>query len=226
MQTDKDNDEFDFQKELLELLNTSPTEHDKCLISNGNLEINHINLKCGHKFNYSALFHEIKYQKTLTNNLEIQKLSQNELKCPYCRTIQKGLLPSRENYNNVIGVNWPKKYQYKAFDCAYIFLSGNKKDTSCNKKCCDKYCIGHEKIIKTREAKAVEKTKTAGKAIKKPNVNTSTSCEYVFKKGKNKGTSCGRNGLVNIGCYCSKHKKHAPANKLSVFQISPTNVII
>jgi hypothetical protein len=222
MQNKQDNSAVDFQKELMELLNTPTTTDDKCLISNINLENNHVHLNCGHKFNYSSIFHEIKYQKTFKHNLEIQKLSQNELKCPYCRTIQKGLLPSRENFNNIVGVNWPKKCQYKAFDCSYIFLSGKRKNTKCSKKCCEKYCVGHDKIIKTREAKAVEKTKTAGK----PNVNTSTQCEYVFKKGKNKGAYCGRNGVVNIGCYCSKHKKHAPANKLSAFQISPTNVII
>ena len=110
MQTPDDNTS-NFQMELLQMLNDEINESDSvCLISNQPLEENPIKLACGHKFNYDSIFNEIKSQKN-PNHLETQRLYHNELKCPYCRTVQKGLLPSRENYPNVSGVNWPKKYQ-------------------------------------------------------------------------------------------------------------------
>jgi hypothetical protein len=228
MQNTKVNIAYDFQKELLELLDSNESDEDnKCLISNVNLDIKYVKLSCGHKFNYNSIFNEIKYQKKHTHYLETQKLSQNELKCPYCRTIQKGLLPSRENFNNIVGVNWPKKHQYKAFDCVYSFLSGKKKGNKCGKKCFELYCTGHDKIIKIREAKAIEKEAIEKEAVEKINVLTGTQCQYVFKKGKNKGTSCGRNSNFLDECYCSKHRKYPEKkDKLTIFQNAPTNVII
>ena len=156
-------DTFDFQKELLQLL-IEETDNNNCvcLISNQPLEENSIKLCCGHKFNYDSIFNEIKAQKVV-NHLETQKLYNNELKCPYCRTVQKGLLPSRENYCNVNGVNWPKKYQYKANKCKYSYLSGKRKGQCCERKCFNTYCDAHAKIIAAREAKKAlkeEKNKT------------------------------------------------------------------
>ena len=48
---------------------------EKCLISDDPLEEDHITLKCGHKFNYSPIYNEIKNQKCKRNRYEIQKLS-------------------------------------------------------------------------------------------------------------------------------------------------------
>jgi hypothetical protein len=216
------NNAQNFHKELLELLNTDePDKDSKCLISNLNLDINPVKLSCGHKFNYFPIYNEIIYQKTLTHNLETQKLSKSEIKCPYCRTVQNGLLPSREHFNNIHGVNWPKKYQYKGFFCVYTFKSGKKKGHKCGRKCIEKYCDGHDKIIKTRQAK---------KSVIK---NSGNYCHYVFKRGKNKGKPHGQCKSNNN--FCSKHYKliNKPINKpidkpinLSTFQHKPTNVII
>ena len=160
MQHTEDNDSLDFQAELLMLLSQdSNIEDNLCLISNLPLEENHIELCCGHKFNYASIFNEIVNQKKTYNHLETQRLSTNEIKCPYCRTVQKGLLPSRLNYDNIHGVNWPKKYQYKANVCSYVYASGKKKGTTCGKKCFGKYCESHEKIILKREQKKLLKEK-------------------------------------------------------------------
>ena len=103
-----------FNTELLNMLCACSTEKNPenvCLISNEELEENCIKLTCSHKFNYNAIFQEIKNQKRYSN-LEVQKIRQHQIKCPYCRSVQDGLLPSREGYDNVVGVNWPKKHQY------------------------------------------------------------------------------------------------------------------
>ena len=88
-----------------------------CLISNEELEENCIKLTCSHKFNYNSIFQEIKNQKRYSN-LEVQKIKQHQIKCPYCRSVQNGLLPSREGYD-ITGVNWPKKHQYLPNSCIY-----------------------------------------------------------------------------------------------------------
>lgn len=197
-----DNLNTDFQKELYQLLSQDePDDDNLCLISNLSLEENHIELYCGHKFNYNSIFQEIKYQKQQYHNLETQKLSHSEIKCPYCRTIQKGLLPCRNNYKNLHGVNWPKKYQYKPHICSYTFLSGKKKGIPCGKKCFDKYCDGHHKIIQVREAKKVTKQNT--EII---NISPNT-CKYIFKKGKKKDIQCTCKKTDEDNFCKSHHKK-------------------
>ena len=59
---------------------------EKCLISNELLTCNYITLECNHKFNYIELFNEVVEQKT-KKMLDNSKLKLNEVKCPYCRTI-------------------------------------------------------------------------------------------------------------------------------------------
>ena len=160
MQINEDTETLDFQAELMMLLSQDSNMDDNlCLISNSPLEENHVKLCCNHKFNYASIYNEILNQKKTYNHLETQKLCTHEIKCPYCRTVQKGLLPSREGFNRIVGVNWPKKYQYKANICKYVFVSGIKKGKTCGKKCFNKYCDSHEKIILKRENKKLLKEK-------------------------------------------------------------------
>ena len=235
MQNIEDDKSLDFQTELLMLLSQdSNIEDNLCLISNLPLEENHVKLCCGHKFNYASIFNEVMNQKKTYNHLETQRLSTNELKCPYCRTVQKGLLSSREGFNRVVGVNWPKKYQYKANVCSYVFASGKKKGSTCGKKCFGKYCDSHEKIILKREQKKLlkekklleEETKKLQKIldlnmkiVKKElpasvvnMVNTiitnpqPLTCSYIFKRGKNKGKNCQCKKIYNNGLgLCKLH---------------------
>ena len=160
MQINEDTETLDFQAELMMLLSQdSKMDDNLCLISNSQLKENHVKLCCGHKFNYASIFNEILNQKKTYNHLETQKLCTHEIKCPYCRTVQKGLLPSREGFNRIVGVNWPKKYQYKANICTYVFASGKKKGQTCGKKCFNKYCESHEKTMLKRENKKLLKEK-------------------------------------------------------------------
>jgi hypothetical protein len=80
-----------------------------CLITNEPLTDLSVKLSCGHEFNYIPLYKEVITQKVVKNNLENCKLLANELKCPYCRKIQRTLLPYHESCEKtcpkVFGVN-------------------------------------------------------------------------------------------------------------------------
>ena len=189
----------DFNKKLNILLCDQDEYEDlekNCLICNNKLEEDCITLICGHKFNYSSIFNEIKNQKKQNLYYESQKLKSHQIKCPYCRTIQNGLLPYRDGYPTITYVNWPRKLQFLPNICEYIFKSGKRKGVQCDKRCCENFCSNHEKIMerkKEREAKKnitntlIYTTAIANNII----INTNNpQCQYVFKKGSKKGQSC------------------------------------
>ena len=127
--------------------------NDRCLIENEPLEENHITLECNHKFNYDAIFNEIKAQKSKNNTLEVQRLKPGELKCPYCRKIQKKLLPPREGYPKLHGINekpLPKIYGINSFlwgmtyRCHALMLTGKNKGKRCNNEGKYKFCVQHK----------------------------------------------------------------------------------
>ena len=103
---------LNFFEELSKSVN-SKEEGDKaevkevrtCLITNDVLTEHFVKMGCGHEFNYLPLYKEIKFQKTC-KNLEIFKLGLNEIKCPYCRKIQRGMLPFHESLKS----DAPKAY--------------------------------------------------------------------------------------------------------------------
>ena len=81
-----------------------------CLITNQLLTDNFVKLNCGHKFNYEPLFYDILNHKQKYNNMESSQtaLTYNEIRCPYCRTKQKGVLPYCEElaFPKINGVNY------------------------------------------------------------------------------------------------------------------------
>ena len=107
---------IDFFSELYNSLdieeNNQKIEEDNnlCLITNQPLLDKHVKLECGHKFNYIPLFNDIKNHKQKFNNLEgcNSKLKTNEIRCPYCRYKQNGVLPYYEELNiqKINGVNF------------------------------------------------------------------------------------------------------------------------
>ena len=85
-------------------------EQDMCMITHLPLTENSVKMECGHTFNYGPLFHDIFNHKTKFNVVEYRKLSYSEIRCPYCRNIQRTLLPYLDgndvNYPKVHGVNF------------------------------------------------------------------------------------------------------------------------
>lgn len=125
---------IDFYSELYKSLDDNDVNHDNddtniCLISDQPLVEYFVQLQCGHKFNYAPLFLDIKNHKQKFNGLEgtTSKLHGDEIRCPYCRNKQKGVLPYYEELGlpKVHGVNYVNdhllnssstgKYQYCEF---------------------------------------------------------------------------------------------------------------
>ena len=152
----------DFNKQLYMMMAQEKEVIDNenenvCLITNNKLTDNFVKLCCNHKFNYEAIFNEVKKQKVKYNHLEVTRLKKHQIKCPYCRTIQNGLLPLVEGFEKIRYVNYPEALQHLPNKCTYIFASGKKKGQFCGKSCSKKYCTTHEKIMLKREQKLLEK---------------------------------------------------------------------
>ena len=132
-------------------------DNNICLITNELLTDKFVKLECGHKFNYMPLFNDIKNHKQKFNNMEgcNTKLKTNEIRCPYCRYKQNGVLPYYEELNirKINGVNfydpslnitsnnnWPK--------CKY--LTPNLKynpDANYTTEVATKYCNKNSKFF-------------------------------------------------------------------------------
>jgi len=129
---------IDFFKELqsFDLLNDVT---DSCLISGMQLDNeNSIALECGHTFNYVPLYNDVLTSKT-QNGLDIRKLGVNEVRCPYCRHIQKNLLPFKVKMRlkRVHGVNWINVD--KCFNDIPNINISLRYDSKCQHlQCCDK----------------------------------------------------------------------------------------
>tara|TARA_Y100000590_G_scaffold464086_1_gene632568 strand:- start:1019 stop:1591 length:573 start_codon:yes stop_codon:yes gene_type:complete len=174
----------DFYHKLAIALCTKDSDDELCLISNTPLKPDYIKLECGHKFNYISLFKEISRQKNPSfNHSEIQKLKKNQIKCPYCRHIQNGLLPFYSKIcEKKLYVNWPPKYIYKPNLCIAILKSGKRKGEKCTKKCYGDKCPLH---IHCKEKR---------------------TCIAILKSGKRKGEKC-NNKIKGDGSFCRKHVK-------------------
>ena len=133
---------------------------DECPICYEKLDETAIKLNCGHKFHYNCILNSYK-MATIKNNIKLFR------KCPYCRNIQNSILPRREGYPLIYGINSPMKYIMYTNKCSHIFKKGVKKGQICNSGCEGLYCIKHQKI------NVIENT-----------------CKYVFKRGVKKGELC------------------------------------
>ena len=161
----------DFNKKLLEAFcEEEEDDENVCLISGEKLHDNHIKLICGHKFNYKSIYCEIINQKKYSN-LETQNLKKYQIKCPYCRNVQNGVLPLYDNSVKVNGVNWPPAKVAKNNKCSVILKSGKRKGEKCGRACFGEKCTFHNKS-----------KKVAADAI---------TCIAIVKSGKRKGLICG-----------------------------------
>jgi len=182
--------EVDFFKELLQTEDNKDLENNVtsvndnnnniCLITCEPLTDNFVVMNCGHKFNYVPLYKDIYNHKKKYNRMESggQQSKINEIRCPYCRNIQKGVLPYYEELEleKVHGVNTlihetkgnPNcdtiLNNYKK--CGFILnnenvnenvkpilcntICGNIKQSDTNEKW---YCVKHKKIMIAKEKK-------------------------------------------------------------------------
>jgi hypothetical protein len=102
----------DFFTELNHSLHTDTETNavDHCLITYLPLTDKFVTLQCGHKFNYAPLFNDLYAYKKKMNQLEMShdRLLIHEIRCPYCRAKQSGVLPFYEELSHAKtnGVNW------------------------------------------------------------------------------------------------------------------------
>ncbi len=135
---------MNYLNSLIEIeLNKTLEQNEICLISREKLVDPIITLDCGHKYNYISIYQEL-LQKKKKNSLEAS-LNSNQIKCPYCRKINNGLIPYFEmkDVKKVYGINHPKKYIKLNNKCDWIFKTGQKKNACCNKPCYYKQCNTH-----------------------------------------------------------------------------------
>jgi len=228
-------------------LNIEDKSVEKCLISDEVLRKDHITLKCGHKFNYVPLFKEVVFQKcsmlpknvsskvvtmyikntpqsnistviyNSSYNLETTKVSYNEIKCPYCRTITPNILPyyPYPDVSRIKYVNSPVDLGLPALTCEYN--SNVDGSTKCRTSCVyqEKYdmmlCVRHFNkletkvepddttipIIRNSRRRTVAKTTTTPDVDEKNIIishnNPATSvCSFKLLSGPRKGCLCGK----------------------------------
>ena len=133
--------------------------NNTCLITNMPLTDRNVKLNCGHMFNYIPLFNDIRNHKTKFNNMESSAgtLKLNQIRCPYCRNIQEGVLPYYEDLGVQLmnGVNMydPKMNIYGDYTkCQFItdnseFNPNQPEDPITNIKSYPCNCYGSKIVI-------------------------------------------------------------------------------
>ena len=126
--------DFNFYDELYKSLDEVEDVNDAnvCLITNKPLEEDCVTLSCNHKFNYDAIYNDIYNHKKKYNAMERCAVKSSQIRCPYCRTIQNNLLPEKDGYKKVHGVNF---YDEEAENMSKIAISSILTQG----KCCYKY---------------------------------------------------------------------------------------
>jgi hypothetical protein len=227
-------------------LNIEDKPVEKCLITDEKLCKDHITLKCGHKFNYVPLFKEVLFQKcsmlpknvsskivtmyikntpqsnvstvmyNSSYNLETTKVSYNEIKCPYCRTLTPQLLPyyPYPDVSKIKYVNTPADLAIPALTCEYnSHVDGAAKcRTSCVYQ--EKYdmmlCARHFNKLETKVESENEVPPPITRKLRRRTTTNSTSdvddknvivshnnpatsvCSFKLLSGPRKGCPCGK----------------------------------
>ena len=169
-----------------------------CLITDAPLNAFHVQLECGHKFNYDPLYQEVLRQKgRLGMHNYYEKIGTGQIKCPYCRGITTQLLPYIGNsphpvIRRLIGVNAPANMCMPGVPCG-----ANKCHANAFYECNEKvYCFRHHQAaIKPKATQATQATQ----AIK-------TRCIAENQSGINKGNQCRLNATAG-STMCKTHAK-------------------
>ena len=122
--------------ELLENGECETDESGICLVTGAPLAENHVTLGCGHKFNYGAIFNELRLMREWSGRpYDTNYVGPREMRCPYCREITPGLLPYVPSIvdKRVSGVNAPQAFCIGQVPCDHILLRGQRKGQACGK---------------------------------------------------------------------------------------------
>jgi len=171
---------INFNEELHKETAATSDDTNVCLISGAPLEGNFVVLSCMHKFNYLPLYNDVLNHKKKFNTLEPKHLRVNELRCPYCRNIQTGLLPYYElpGVRLLHGINWIDQtkapFSSNGIDVELILKMALKKEL--NKKALEekkaaleekKKALEEKKVLLEEKKKALAEKKVLQEAKKK-----------------------------------------------------------
>jgi hypothetical protein len=147
-------DNINFWDELNSNDNDNDNDNDNfCLISKQKLLDNYIKLPCSHTFNYKTLFNEIKnfkYNKYLYySNIKLQN---NQIICPYCRTVINNLLPFIPSLipDKINYVNYPLKYCLPLYKCKYSYKNKNCQSNNAYINNNNTFCEKHHLLIEKK----------------------------------------------------------------------------
>ena len=189
---------IDFFSELYKSLDDEESQHKNesdnnlCLITNQPLTDKFVELECSHKFNYIPLYNDIYNHKKKFNNMEgtSTTLKLNEIRCPYCRKKQQGVLPyySQLIAEKINGVNFyddtivqnnnTQTSTYSYGKCEFIMepiiINSQTVNAFCTNTyvtksvCLNKtYCWSHNRLMtKKFEKEKKDKEKEAQKKLK------------------------------------------------------------
>lgn len=224
-------------------VNTNAHTIDRCLLTNEPLDETMVALpSCGHKFNYKPLYNEICQQKKVINSYETARLWENQIKCPYCRTICNFLLPPSSEYFGLPGVSLTKNVNTMAgtirITCQHVKKKTVKNQT--NVQCTTskvyitkfgRYCSLHyNNLIKQNSKNQIESNKKDKNIStnKKDNIqiinelfsnetfNTkltnNVNSEQIFTNNKNKQIDNHPKNKILLGKYLTINGYRSPHN--------------
>jgi hypothetical protein len=180
-------------------------EENHCLLTKEPLHSIHVELMCGHKFNYIPLYREVIMQKTigLSQNgyYTLHSLKRNEIKCPYCRNVQDKLLPYIE-YDGVkktYGVNYPTKMSMTSQLCTHSHVNNSnskkcKKNASCKEFASE--CHNGMHLCKKHYHAHTTSPPVETPPLETP--DTTHICGVILRYGKNKGKMCTNSSTCRI----------------------------
>ena len=208
---------IDFFSELYKSLdvednqNKIESDNNLCLITNQLLTEKFVELNCTHKFNYIPLYNDIYNHKQKFNNMEgtASTLKVNEIRCPYCRKKQVGVLPyyselisAKTNgvnfYDDTIVQNNTQPSMYCFGKCEFIvdplITNFNTTNNLCTityvtkSKCDNKtYCWNHTRMMNKKFEK--EKKEAQKKLKEETRQKEKEEKNKIKEEAKNKKAS-------------------------------------
>ena len=194
---------------------STPSHDNICLISKEPLHPNHITLTCNHKFNYIPIYKEVIYQKTKLNTLyEVTKLNSNQIKCPYCRSITDKLLP----FIPYPSIKLAKNIHSSGHDCIPTAkcshtIKKRNGESHCESKCSKNalyyetenllFCPTHYKKYVAKKPCTLSLQVEKKEAVKA--ISDKPRCIAILKSGTNIGKPCNSFISIDGSQFCKRH---------------------
>jgi hypothetical protein len=166
-------------------------------------------------------------------NLETTKLSYNDVKCPYCRTVTPYLLPyyPYPDIKQIRYVNTPSNLCMPGVKCCYYASKSIEKECSNAPTYDDKHgllCKTHLRCVVTATMNSDKVKKTKSKRVTNDISDTnmiimsikdkpSDGCGYILTTGARKGCQCGAKA------YNHNHNQHDTATTENVIVSNNTS---